>query len=572
MQPLDALTLHYLAGELDLKLAGGKINKIQQASHHELLLHIWVGGDAVRQKLYINIRPEYAFCALLEDTSFLTFPDKAPNFCMVLRKHLLSARIKRIFTLPDERVLNIAMEHYNELGQQVQVMLSIELMGKNSNIILYDDELKMILGCAHGVSEQMSRQREISVGYPYVPPPRPEKNALRYTSQNEIISVIASAKAQQQDPAEALTTTFMGTGKAIISDLLTYYTEPGKAYAALQNLFNGTCLFPAIRKDYSQFSLLPDHQGEAGWLGMDGVQPMILSFYMTHLREDRLRSRKQALRQILRNQEKKVIKRRQELQRSSPEVIESLKKRGDLLTLANSQHVQSHGHKIEVMDYETGEPIEIELEPTLSLSENAQWYYKRYKKAQAREQMALQQAEQLAQTVDYMKTLETAIALAQHEQDLNAVQEDFESQEWIKADLSHKKKGKAKASLPLSVKSSQGFTIFVGKNNLQNDQIVGKLSKPQDLWLHTHLLPGSHVLIKKEEKQAIPDETLLEAAMLAVYFSQARDSVNVPVVYTEARYVRKIPNSYPGHVTYREEKSLNVTPDSLLIEDLLQSA
>jgi predicted ribosome quality control (RQC) complex YloA/Tae2 family protein len=570
MQPIDALTLHHFAGELDVKLADGKVNKVQQASHHELLLHLWVGGEAGRQKLYINIRPEYAFCALLEETSFLTFPQKAPNFCMVLRKHLLSARIKRVVTLADERVLNIEMENYNELGQQVQLVLSLELMGKNSNIILYDEELKLILGCAHGVSEEMSRKREISVGYPYVPPPRPVTLPLRFAAQHEVIEVIKSAWETQQPVEDALTKAYSGVGKAILADVFQYHTEADKAYEVIQDLFQGIHLYTAVKRDKSRFSLLANHQQEADWEPTGSINRMIQHYFMSHFLENLLKGEKQQFRQILKAQEKKLTKRRQELEKTSPEAIEALKKAGDLLTIAYSQQASTTGSRITVTDFETGDPIELELDPHLNLSENAQQYYRRYKKAQARQIMANEQTAQLENALQFIEELYAALDRANSPEEMTGIREDMEVQGWIKPLTEPRKKEARKPpSRPITVMSSDGFAIYVGQNGVQNEQIVGKLSRVDDVWLHAYLIPGSHVLVKAD-KQEIPDQTLVEAASLAAYYSQARGSVNVPVVYTRSQYVRKIPNSYPGHVNYTHEKAINVTPEADLIERLLQ--
>ncbi len=570
MQPLDALTLWHYAAELDVKLADGKINKIQQPSHHELLLHLWVGGQASRQKLYINIRPEYAFCALVEDSSFVTVPALAPNFCMVLRKHLTSARITRVSALPDERVLNIEMDNYNELGQEVQLVLSLELMGKNSNIILYHSDINMIIGCAHGVSEHMSREREISVGYPYMPPPKPPRHPIRTIVESEFVSMVSQANQQQTDPAERLTREFVGTGKAVLTDVLTAYPDPYQAYRAFKDLVAGDHLSPMIRRDFSRFSLVPAHQQDPDWMPMGSLTKLVQTYYLHHLLTQRLSQKRTQLSQALLAQKKKVQKRLQELERSSPEVIERLKTMGDLLTIAHSQQQTTPGNRIELQEFSSGESIAIELDPTLSLLENAQLYYRRYKKAQARQQMAMETGEQLTYAQDYMETLLVAVQNATQETELDEIRQDMVQQGWVKPLETQKKGQKQQRAMPLSLVSSDGFTILVGRNGLQNDMIVGKLSRTEDLWLHTHLIPGSHVLIKSE-KRAIPDSTLAEAAMVAVYYSQGRDSVNVPVVYTEARYVRKIPNSYPGHVTYTHEKSVNMTVDPEVINRLMVS-
>lgn len=569
MQPVDALTLHHLAAELDVKLADGKINKVQQASHHELLLHLWVGGEAGRQKLYINIQPNYAFCTLLEDSSFLTFPEKAANFCMVLRKHLTSARIQHIRTLPDERVLNITLDNFNELGQPVHLVLSIELMGKNSNIILYDSELNTIIGCAHGVSEQMSRFREVSVGYPYVTPPSPAKLPIRFAPRCEVTDHMEAAWTTHRDPADVLTQAYAGIGKATLADIFHYHPDADAAYDAMMDLFRGEHLYSAIWHDNSRYSLLPAHQSDPEWRPMHSINALIRQFYLSHLLADRVSATRHQFGQILKGQAKKLQKRRQELEKTDPDAIKALKKSGDLLMVAASQQTAFSGPQLTLTDYDTGEPFRIEIDPAISLSENAQQYYKRYKKAQARHTMATQMARQLDNQLGYIQELSNAVELAATPADLQPLREDLESQGWL-SPLETRKKGTRPAlSKPLSVLSSEGFPILVGRSNLQNEQLVGKLARSDDIWLHVHQMPGSHVLIKTD-KQAVPNPTLLEAAMLAVWFSPARQSVNVPVVYTKAQYVRKIPDSYPGHVTYTHEQALHVTPLPETMETLLR--
>jgi predicted ribosome quality control (RQC) complex YloA/Tae2 family protein len=571
MQPIDALTLQHLAGELDVKLADGKVNKVQQASHHELLLQLWVGADAGRQKLYINIHPAYAFCALIQDSSFLAFPAKAANFCMVLRKHLLSARIKRVLALPDERVLNLEMENYNELGQQTHLVLSMELMGKNSNIILYDADLNLILGCAHGVSEQMSRQREISVGYPYVPPPQQTKPLIRFIPKATLLHQMQESAAHHEDVAVVLTTLYAGVGKALLKDIVSHTHSPDEAYEALQNLFQGAHLFPAIQKDYAAFSLLAAHQSQLDWQPSASINTMIRDFYMPHLLRERLGAKKQQFLQVLKHQEKKLLNFKKDLEKLEPTAIEGFRKAGDLLIMASSQRLKTAGSSVELLDYDTGQPITLEIDPHLGLSENAQAYYRRYKKAQARQVMGVERAEQITNALDFIRQLTDATNQACSDMDLTVIREDLEAQGWMSPLESRSKGKKSCKSIPIPVTSSDGFTILVGKNGVQNEQIVGKLSRPHDLWLHAHLMPGSHVLIKTE-KRTVPDSTLVEAAMLAAYFSPARNGVNVPIIYTTIQHVRKIPNSYPGHVTYAHEQTVNITPSLQVIERLLSEA
>lgn len=574
MIPIDALTLGHLARELDVKLADGKINKIQQPGHFELLLHLWVGGEAGRQKLYINIEPQYAFAALLDDTRFLSFPETAPNFCMVLRKHLTGARIREIKTLPDERVLNFSLENYNELGQFVRLVLSIELMGKHSNIILYDEELEIIIACAHGVSEQMSRLREVSVGYPYIPPPRPAKPLFSRITRSAFLGIVQDTAAHSGMDSQALATAmvshYAGVGTALLKDLFTAYPEPEAAYAALQDLYRGERLHPALKRDKSAFSLLPAHDGDPAWEDQPSINAMIRDCFLGQVRRDRLQKQRQQFLQIVKQQEKKLLDRLEELDKTDADAVARLKKAGDLLMLAASQQQAFTGSRMTLEDYDSGQPMEIELDPQQTLTENAQAYYRRYKKALTRQQFAEDAREKLNHALSFVETVRQAIALAAAPDDLEAVREDMIAQGWLKPESANRKnKGKEAASQPLSLTSSDGLTMYVGRNNLQNDLIIRKVGHPDDIWCHAHLIPGSHVLIKTRKQEAVPVRTLEEAGMLAAYYSQARESVNVPIVYTRLRYVRKIPESYPGHVNYTHEQSFNITPDPERINPLL---
>jgi len=570
MQPIDALTLKHLGAELDIKLCDGKIHKIQQPSHYEILLHLWVGGDAGRQKLYINVHPQFSFCALLEDTDFLSMPSQPPSFCMLLRKHLTSARITRVETLSDERVLNIHVDNYNELGQAVELVLSIELMGKNSNVILFDKSLNMIMACAHGVSEAMSRFREVSIGYPYVPPPRPDKTPFRFAPRCDVTDVIESTLTLGQNPAVALSHAYTGIGRATWEDVLTAFPDADQAYDAMVALMNGTQLCPSVRDDLSAFSLLEAKRNEPGWNPVGSLSRMISAYFVVQLVRVQLGQRRHRLQQVLTAQTQRLKKRLNELEKTDEVAMQLFKKKGDLLTIAESQQVAFSGHSIELEDYDTGEPMKIDIAPGKSLSDNAQSYYRKYKKGVNRIKQATVQSQSLQHQLDYLAEESSNLSQATNNEEIKALETDLIAAGWLAAPVTDRKKKQAKPDAPKlkTFTSSDGFTVIVGTSGLQNDYLVGKLARGEDVWLHVHLMPGAHVLVKTDKKP-LSNQTLLEAAVLAVWYSGARDSVNVPVVYTQARYVRKIPGSYPGHVTYTHEQAVNVRAEREILAKFL---
>lgn len=562
MQPLDAITLNHLANELDLKLAGGKINKVQQPSYNELLLHLWSSGETGRTKFYVSIDPQISFCALVDESLSIEIPKTPPGFCMLLRKHLIAGRIKQIKALTDERVLNIYLDNFNELGESVNLVLSIELMGKNSNIILYDDELKLIIGCAHGVSHEMSREREISIGYPYKEPPAHQKRGISNVATSEILESLKQIEPLNEAAAEKLCRLFSGVGKATWLAVFKVTTNPEEACELITDLINGRKVEPKVSNDLQSYSLVPGWEANSETLN-GGVNKIIAHYYQYQSSKSKLESKKNRYKNILLKQREKLENRVQELQKEAPEEIVLLKQSADELMTAYSQDHEYRGNSIIIGIHsdEEIENIEINLDSGISLKENAQKYYQKYKKAKNRKNRSVESNTQLLQSIEFINEMLFQLEIANTDKEISWIKEDLESQGWLNREEGSKQKSKALQVSPPRYTSSSGLTIWVGRNAMQNDYIIKKLGKPWDIWFHARLVPGSHVLVQSEKRELLPED-LLEAAELAAYFSQARASAHVPIIYTQLRYVRKIPNSYPGHVTYSQEKEIYVSPKS----------
>lgn len=589
MQQLDAITLKHLGRELNDWLAGAKVSKVQHPSAHEFLIVFWGGPPRLEHHnlLVINLQPENPFCALVDShaKNDLTQPvfEKPTALCMLLRKHLNGANLLEARTLPGERVLDLVFENHNELGNRVRLVLSLELMGKHTNMVFYDEVSGDILAVAHGVSEVMSSHRELAAGLPYAPPPPPEGKRRVGDLTREEFMALWQQMPDEQAPAAFLNRHLSGWGTAMLSDILALGDDPAKAFDRMQQLESGDLLWPGIRKDHSRFTLVPPTNPD-DWHAMETVNALVSGWFGAHVRERRMGQKRQQLLAALDKQHKKLEKREKELIPIADEQIAALQATGDrILAAVSSREVPespaAHQGQVTLTHYESGAPWPVEIDPSCSWVENAQIYYRRAKKAKSRREVYQQMVSQLEAEKNYLAELRQWVAQAETFSDLRAVESDLGEAGFIKKPGASEKgkKDKSKKEKPaevsgiLSVQSSDGLEILVGKSGQANEAIVGRLSRPEDWWLHVHQMPGSHVLIRAQG-QPVPDQTLLEAATLAVHFSSARQSLNVPVVYTESKYVRKIPQSYPGHVNYRQEQTVFITPDPALLDRLLQAA
>ncbi|MBX2861745.1 MAG: NFACT family protein [Vampirovibrio sp.] len=598
MQALDAITLNHLAAEYRQLLVGAKINKIQHVSGNEFILGFWgisganwaeFGETVQNHRLYINLTPDHACCLFADPTLFANWMvpvfEKPTAFCMLLRKHLMNAKVLALDTLPGERVLNISVENFNELGNRVLLSLSIELMGKQTNMLLVDTVQNIILGAAHTVSAGMSRYREVGGGLPYAPPPRPlEKKLFDLTTEPEFLQMIEGMPLNTL-PLE-LPALFWGISKVMAEDVVAISNHSGEVYAALKRLVNGTDLQPGLTAEKTRFSLLSPGDS-AKWSQKPSVMTLVKDYYASVLSQTRFKRLQQQLESGLARRRKQFEKKQQDLESVDTTEIEAAQYKGDLILTAVSMGElppSPTDSKITVTDMTTNQPVNITVDPTLTWSDNAQKYFQRARKKKARQSAFEDQTDHLTQEQGYLDELQRMVTQADSVADLAALREEFEgagilkqsSPEGLKVTPGRgksKTKNKSKPSKKdisgvMTLQSSDGFGLLVGKTGEGNAWVSGKLSAPEDLWLHVHLMPGAHVVIQTN-KQDIPDQTLLEAANLAVYYSSARDSKNVPVIYTQCKHVRKIPGSYPGHVNYKQEQTVFITPDEVLIQRLI---
>jgi predicted ribosome quality control (RQC) complex YloA/Tae2 family protein len=583
MQQLDAITLKNLATELQSLLDNAKVSKVQHPSAHEFLITFWGGPARPRGQdlFYIHLNPEMPFCTLTDnrhrqETALHTF-DKPTALCMLLRKHLNGANVSAVRALPAERVLEVVFENFNELGNRVRLVLSLELMGKHTNMLLYDEIQGVILAVAHGVGEHMSSLRELAPGLPYAAPPvaRDKRQLASMTIAD--FTALWEQKPADESAVQWLNRRVAGVGQRMASDVLALNNEPRKLYHCLEDLEAGRHLSPAISEDGERFTLLSPPIDR--WIPKDSVNRLITDYFLPRLRTIRLKRRKQQLDLILEQHTKKLQKKEKELVPIADTEIDALQAAGDrLLAAMSAREVPStptgHQGRITLSRYEDGTPWEIEIDPSVGWVENAQTYYRRARKAKARREVHQQMSAELANEQAYIADLRQLVGHADSLKDLNAIEADmtvagFSKKGWEAAPTG---KGKSMETTGvMSLRSSDGLEVLIGKSAQGNEAIVGKLSKPDDLWLHVHQMPGSHILVRCG-REPVPDQTLLEASTLAVWYSSASQSLNVPVVYTQAKFVRKIPNSYPGHVNYRQEQTVFITPEPALVQELLNAS
>lgn len=468
MITLDSVTLKSWLEENSAYLNGARIQKIQQPTRREFVFTLRNSGET--RKLYINIDPQFFHICFMtqanEEKRLIEIPKKPPMFCMLLRKYLENSRISKANQPEFERILEFYIETYNELSEKIYLCLAIELMGKHSNVILYNHDTNVIIGCAHNVGAEKSREREMAGGLPYVYPPR--QNNFWYSCENSLSNLSGSVNIN------------------------------------IDNCFAEAIYTDKFKKLCEKYKLLVQR---------------------------RLKKVKNSLNKV-------------EKQSVSKEKAEKYRLYGDLI-MANLYNNQDFVPVITVFDYENNKNISIELDETKTLKDNANNFYRFYNKAKVSNQKLAEFSEELTAEKVYLEQLLYSVENVENIEDLLEISSEIEPEKTVKAD-------KKSAIMPKEIKTDD-YTIFIGKNNKQNDYIVSKLAKDDDLWFHTRDCAGSHVLLRS---QNVTDKLILECAKLAKENSSGAKSSKIGVIYTYAKYLKKPPKANLGYVTYSHEKEI----------------
>lgn len=566
---MDGLSLYSAMNELNKRLAGGKIDKIQQTDKEELLLMVRSLGQTYRLLINASAADNRVQLTELKKQA----PSEAPMFCMLLRKRIAGGKIVRFEQERLDRVLKISIETYNDLGDLSVFALYCELMGKHSNIILVNEKGVIVDAIKH-VGLGMSSVRFVMPGLEYSAPPAQDKQDPSKASADDFSMAM---RMVGMSIAKALSNAFFGLSPAVAAQLVARYTDKTEctqlSEAEREELAERLAAFYAdMAQGKEKASAVLNALGETeavypfaiaggGIKLYDSIGEALDSLYINSDRREWAKRHGASARKVLQNNiercEKKLALYADAL--NSGEQMEKCRLYGELLT-ANLHSLKS-GTDTAAVDNYYADPVEriaIPLDRQLTPGENAQRYYKKYQKLKAARDMAIVQREQTLSELNYLEGQLDNLTKCTAENELSELIEELKEQGYIKRDKGGKKKMKLAASKPMHFVSSTGADIYVGKNNRQNDELTLRFASPNDIWMHTKNIPGSHVIVKGASEQ--DTATMTEAALLAAYYSRARGSENVAVDYTPRKYVKKPAGAKPGMVIYTTNKTAYVTP------------
>lgn len=574
---MDGLSLYSAMNELNKRLAGGKIDKIQQTDKEELLLMVRSLGQTYRLLINASAADNRVQLTELKKQA----PSEAPMFCMLLRKRIAGGKIVRFEQERLDRVLKISIETYNDLGDLSVFALYCELMGKHSNIILVNEKGVIVDAIKH-VGLGMSSVRFVMPGLEYSAPPAQDKQDPSKASAGDFSMAMCMVG---MSIAKALSNAFFGLSPAVAAQLVARYTDKTEctqlSEAEREELAERLAAFYAdMAQGKEKASAVLNALGETeavypfaiaggGIKLYDSIGEALDSLYINSDRREWAKRHGASARKVLQNNiercEKKLALYADAL--NSGEQMEKCRLYGELLT-ANLHSLKS-GTDTAAVDNYYADPVEriaIPLDRQLTPGENAQRYYKKYQKLKAARDMAIVQREQTLSELNYLEGQLDNLTKCTAENELSELIEELKDQGYIKRDKGGKKKMKLASSKPMHFVSSTGADIYVGKNNRQNDELTLRFASPNDIWMHTKNIPGSHVIVKGASEQ--DTATMTEAALLAAYYSRARGSENVAVDYTPRKYVKKPAGAKPGMVIYTTNKTAYVTPSEEAVAGL----
>lgn len=583
--PLDALCLSGVVHELQNALSGAKIDKIYQPGRDEVVLALRAPAGNV--KLLLSANPSHPRAHLTQISR--ENPDKPPMFCMLLRKHLSGARLLELVQPPMERVVDLRLEALDELGDRVERRLVLEAMGRHSNLILLDGEGR-IMDCLRRVDSDMSARRQVLPGLFYRLPPAQEKLAPSSLDRAALESALAAAPEESQAD-KWLLDTFGGLSPLICRELA--FRAGGATDARLHQMGEGgrsrlldelEGLLRSVQENSftpvmlekeghpSDFTFQPISQyGPAvSCVPFPSFSALLDRFYEQRENQERVHQRGQDLIRSVTNARDRAARKigLQEQELAATRDRERLRQFGDIIT-SNLHAMEKGMSRLTAADFYDPEcpQIHIPLDPLLTPQQNAAKYYKEYNKAKTAESILTLQLEKGRRDLDYLNSVLEAIALAEGERDLQEIRQELTDTGYLRRPSKARDRGKRVASKPMEFRSSSGLRISVGKNNTQNDLLTTKQAFKSDLWFHTQKIHGSHVILWTEGGQ--PDLTSIqEAAQLAAWFSQGRESGKVAVDYTPVKYVKKPGGARPGMVVYTTYETAYVAPDGELARRL----
>ena len=548
----DGFFLHHMVEELRRELVNGRIQKINQPFEQELVLQI--RSNRQSHRLLLSAHPVFGRIQLTQTT--FENPAQPSTFIMVLRKYLQGAMIESIEQVENDRIVEITVSNKNEIGDHIQATLIIEIMGKHSNILLVDKSSHKILEVIKHVGFSQNSYRTLLPGSTYIAPPSTE-SLNPFTVKDEKLFEILQT---QELTARNLQSLFQGLGRDTANELESLLVSD--KLSTFRNFFSQETK-PCLTE--SSFSPVPfsNQVGES----FASLSDLLDTYYKDKAERDRV---KQQASELIRRVENELQKNRHKLKKQEKELLatdnaEEFRQKGELLTTFLHQ-VPNDQDQVTLDNYYTNQPITIALDKALTPSQNAQRYFKRYQKLKEAVKYLTELIEETKATILYLESVETVLNQAGLEE-IAEIREELIQTGFIRRRQREKIQKRKK---PEQYLASDGKTIiYVGRNNLQNEELTFKMARKEELWFHAKDIPGSHVVISGNLNPS--DEVKTDAAELAAYFSKGRLSNLVQVDMIEVKKLNKPTGGKPGFVTYTGQKTLRVTPDPEKIASMKKS-
>ncbi|MCI8482783.1 MAG: fibronectin/fibrinogen-binding protein [Lachnospiraceae bacterium] len=567
----DGIVIANLVKELKETILNGRISKIAQPEKDELLLTIKGKNGQIRLVLSASASLPLIYLTKTNKPSPMT----APNFCMLLRKHIANGRITSITQPHMERIINFEIEHLNDMGDLCRKQLIVEIMGKHSNIIFCNEE-NMIIDSIKHISAQVSSVREVLPGRTYfIPETQNKSNPLLAAQESFYETVYRKPMAVQK----SIYSSYTGISPVSSSELCFRASIDGDRPAEALSEEEKLHLFhhfswlmediqegrfsPNIIKngkepvDFS--SILLKQYGDYTTISYTSISEVLETFYADKNLYTRIRQKSVDLRKIVttvleRSRKKYDL---QQKQLKDTEKREKYKVYGELIHTYGYE-LEENAKTLEALNYYTNEMISIPLDPQLTPQENAQKYFDRYNKLKRTWEALTELIQDTKEEILHLESVSTSLDIATSEDDLAQIKEELIQAGYIKRKSTGKKE-KIK-SKPFHYISSDGYHIYIGKNNFQNEELTFKFAVGNDWWFHAKGMPGSHVIVKTNGEE-LPDRTFEEAGRLAAYYSKGRNTDKVEIDYLEKKNVKKPNGSKPGFVVYYTNYSLIASPD-----------
>ena len=579
---LDGITIANMVKELNDELEGGRMNKIAQPEPDELMLT--VKGKNGQRRLLISASASLPLIYFTDKNK--PSPMTAPNFCMLLRKHIGSAKILKISQPGLERVIYMDFEHLNEMGDLCQKRLVVELMGKYSNIIFCDDSGNILDSIKH-ISANTSSVREVLPGRTYFIPETQEKEDPFLTTEESFVERVCR---KPLPASKAIYMSLTGISPVMAQEIcyrasidgsrpMDALGETERIHLAhtflrmIEDIRDGAFAPNIVYRDGEpvEFAAFLLQQYSFGHTSQKfaSMSQVLEQYYAQKNIITRIRQKSADLRHVVqtaleRNRKKYAI---QQKQMKDTQKKDKFKVYGELIN-TYGYGLEPGCKSFQALNYYTNEEITIPLDETLTPAENAKKYFDKYNKLKRTQEALTTQLEETKSDIEHLESISTALDIALSESDLSQIKEELTEYGYIKRKYVGKKKGPQSKSKPFHYISSDGYHMYVGKNNFQNEELTFKFATGNDWWFHAKKMPGSHVIVKANNEE-LPDRTFEEAGRLAAYYSSGRTAPKVEIDYIQKKHVKKTPGGKPGFVIYHTNYSLNIEPDIRGIQEIL---